>query len=676
MKPFTRFRLLYFLLVFSLPLLLACETDNTESGVSGGDPDAAEAETSENCEADAEPWEFNRDDYDLVNGWILLDDDAEAVRDSIKTAALYGVNHIQLSHDLIMEIEDIIGNDDESLRLAELLNLGITLAHEHDMKAYIWSHEFSGTGINICYGPEGDVWGERKEAYRKAFEKLPGLDGVVMMFGSAPMPPWFTLCPCEWCEENYGTGLPLEIPPQDERIRITVENIGGVIVNEFGKELFIRTFVHRPEEIDWHGDGLAAARGVEFTGMHKGPVQDWQPYNPHHPNLGHIGEHPSIMELDLAGEYYGLSILPFCAPGYYRYRLKHLWENRGIGAVLRVQRGSYHALGTPNEINMYAISELIENMEKPLEEIWDEFLLSFYGLDKENQCQPKLKEILKDTFPIRLKSHYVLGIWAMEKGSNPPTDTELDQFRDRGGMPKWDPDWQDVWDSLARPDRQTVVWIWQEGSESVELADESLEKAAELEGCLSPERFDDLHHRLKHQKYAAEVWRAIELFIWANMAKSLYPADSDLPAWQKWAYEELGRIKEAMTADGLGGVQIASPGLIQAFLNNTADKVPTDAAASIPDVPVFSPIETISTGADQCELSFTVSRGANVTVEYGLDIPDYGRSIELGQVEADKPKTFTLSGLAPGKRHVVRLKSTIEGKLYLGGDFWIFLPAM
>lgn len=98
--------------------------------------------------------------------------------------------------------------------------------------------------------------------------------------------------------------------------------------------------------------GLKSVKDVEFTGMHKGPVHDWEPYNPHHPCIGNIGNHPCVQELDVAGEYYGLAILPFCAPGYYRYRLNHLWRNNGEGAVMRVESGTSSAL------NMSPISKI------------------------------------------------------------------------------------------------------------------------------------------------------------------------------------------------------------------------------------------------------------------------------------------------------------------------------
>jgi len=639
------------------------------------DGDAAEEDGEEEIadrddDSEAE-WEFDRDDYTIINGWILLDSDPEAVRATIETAADYGVNHVQLSHDLIMNIEDILGDGSEVLQRIETLNMGIALAHDYGMKAFIWAHEFSAAGPGVCYAPDDPVWEARSQAYRDGLARIPDVDGVVLMFGSAPNPPWFTICTCDWCAENYD--LPAwESPPNEERIRILTEKVGGTIVNELGKTMLVRTFVHEPAEIGWHSQGLAAVQGVEFAGMHKGPVQDWQPYHPHDPCGGAIGPHPSVLEDDVAGEYYGLSTLPFCSPGYFRYRLKHLWDRNGIGAVIRVQRGSEHALGTPNEVNVYAISELLKDIHKPLESIWDEFIASFYGLNPGDEGQTIIEQVLKLTFPIRLKSHYVLGIWALEKGSDLPDGVVLDQFYDRGEMPKWDPDWQSIWDALDKPDRQTVIAVWQEGTEAVELAEQSLADAEPLADSLAPEQWTDLLRRLKHQKYAAEAWRAVKLFIWATRAAPLHADDPLPPAWAAWAHRELGAIRQAMIDDGLADASPAGPSRIAQFLSSTTP--PAGATAAMPDPLKISPLALEQPASDRVVVRFRIDREARVTIDYGLEIPDYGQTVEAGVVPAGVEQTVELADLEPGKRYVCRARVELDGLTYLGGDYWIFTP--
>ena len=44
------------------------------------------------------------------------------------------------------------------------------------MKAYVWAHELSGTGMDVCYEPGGDVWTQRADAYRRGIAKIPEVD--------------------------------------------------------------------------------------------------------------------------------------------------------------------------------------------------------------------------------------------------------------------------------------------------------------------------------------------------------------------------------------------------------------------------------------------------------------------------------------------------------------------
>ncbi|MBN1349284.1 hypothetical protein JXJ21_07735 [candidate division KSB1 bacterium] len=615
----------------------------------------------------------------LVNGWMLLDPEPDAVRATIERAAEYGANHIQLSHGLIMNIDDILGDDDHSQSRVAGLNSGISLAHRHGMKSYIWAHEFSGikkeqNPVDVCYAPDSELWQMRAKAYREGIAKIPDIDGVILMFGSAPTPPWRTFCTCDWCSTHYGD-YERPVPPQSERIRMAVEHIGGCIVNDLGKELFIRTFVHEPEEIAWHNQGLTDARGVAFTGMHKGPVQDWQPYNPHHPSIGKIGEHPCILELDITGEYYGRSVLPFCAPGYYRYRLNNLWQHNGRGAVMRVQHGAVSALGTLNEVNLYAVTQLLSNQEKSLEQIWDEFLLKMYQLVPGQPGQALLKQILKDTFPIRCKSHYVLGIWAHDKHSNFPRSDRLSQFRGRGDMPKWDPDWQPVWKALDEPDRQTVIHIWQEGTEAVTLAQTDLDTLRMLQGLLADADYANLRKILLHQRYAAEVWRAIDLFIWASRAGARNPDDIDLRSWQCWAFDELRRLQNDMRKHGFSEAALASAEDIQPFLDSVREKIPQKIVPHKPKTFLFSPIQIAEVDTGSAALRFRLNQRAGVILDYGLEIPDYGETLNLGVCAANEIVSVHLMNLKPNRRYFIRLRTILEGKTYFGGDFWIFTPA-
>ena len=666
----------------SLGLILACSSGGSDTDVDvdllpprdarsddlGGAGDLSDADAVDAA------WRFDRGDYDLVHGWILLDKDPEAMAASIEAAAAFGVNHVQLSHGLIMNIEDILGDDPAVAQRVTTLNQGVALAHAHGMQAFIWTHELSGVPFDVCYEPGGELWAARAAAYREGLARIPEVDGVVLMFGSAPTAPWLSLCTCAWCEQQPGDS-PFEQPAPAERIRLVVEELGAVIADELGKALFVRTFVHEPLEITWHGDGLASVEGVAFTGMHKGPVQDWQPYNPHHPNMGAVGPHPSVLELDLAGEYQGATALPYCAPGYVRYRMRHLWEHRGIGVVARVERGAQRALGTPNEINLWTVRALLDDIDAPLGAIWSAFLEARYGLAPGAAAAEALRAALETTFAVRLRSHYVLGIWAHDKGSDLPADTGLDQFRGRGRMPKWDPDWQDTWARLDQPDWVTLGWIWQEASEAVALAERALDALGPALSALSPDDAADLSRRLQHQLRAAEAWRAVDLFTWAARAHDQGMDDPSLPAWMAWAVGELARVRDAMQAEGLADVAVTGPGSVERFRAFAAPRVPAGAEAARPEADWFAPLTLAAQDAATATLTVHTRRAARLWLDYGTEIPDYGSSLDLGELSAGEDHEVTLTDLPAGGRVVARLRGEIDGREHRGGEIWIFVPA-
>ncbi|HOI10051.1 MAG TPA: hypothetical protein PK313_06190 [Myxococcota bacterium] len=662
-----------------------------------GEGDATDPGPSDAADAtDVAPWQFDRDAYEPIRGWILLDDDPAKVLEALDAAPAYGVNHVQLSHDLVMNFEDLLGDDAATTTRVQTLNDAIAAAHQRGMKAFIWVHEFSGTGLDVCYGPEGEVWTQRAAAWNAALDRIPDVDGVVLMFGSAPMSPWFTACTCDWCADRWEN--PFEAPPNDQRIRLITEALGQVLAVR-GQQMVARVFLHEPSEIPWHADGFAAARGVDFVGMHKSDVGDWQPYNPHDPTVGNVGPHPSVLELDVGGEYYGASRLPFCSPGYFRYRMQHAWANRGIGYVVRIERGSNRSLGTPNEINLRALSAFVADPDTPPRAVWDAFLADRYGAAPGSPASAMLRGILEDTFAIRLKSHYALGIWALEKGTDIPSKAEFGELFNRGDMPKWDPAWQAVYDRVRTPDRATVLDLWQEGSEAVDLAATDLALyevwVDNFPESLAAADREDLRLRLRHQAYAARTWRAIDLFLWAQRARTLAGAtpDPDLVTWAAWARDELAGVRQQMIDAGLAGVSPAGPSRIQSFLDATASSIPEGTSPAAPPPAAIAPLRTMPMADGTVAVDLTLAADASaVRLRWGKQLPEPEHAVDLGPITANVPvrvylgattasfdEGVALPGLEPSARYVVRAIATTTGdateaRTWMGGEWWVFTP--
>jgi hypothetical protein len=346
---------------------------------------------------------------------------------------------------------------------------------------------------------------------------------------------------------------------------------------------------------------------------------------------------------------------------------------------VRIERGADSALGTPNEINLLAVSALLADPQRKVASIWDQFLSESYDLDPGTKEQATLARVLRDTFEIRLKSHYVLGVWALEKSSNFPRSLRLARFYAEGRTPRWDRAWNRIWSRLDRPDEETVLWVWQEASEAVELAVVSLARLATLEGRLAPDPYQDLRRRLVHQELAARAWRAMKLFIWARRAIDVAgpggrtdASTLRLASWGRWAFDELQRIEAEMERAELG-VTVGSPEQIRGFLARTAWAVP-DASPTRPDPLGFSPVETRALTPTSARLAFSTNRAARVQLRFGRQAPNLDKSLDLGDGKGGEVRELVLSSLAPGQRYLVQLLSRQAGLEIRSGYHWLYTP--
>ncbi len=612
-----------------------------------------------------------------VNGWVILSGDPSTVHNSIKQAAKYGVNHVQLSHGLIMNIDDLLGGTTESAAKTRLINSSIKLAHQFGMKVYVWCHEFyvpDKKEKEICYSPESPIWDKRKEAYKKGIGLIPEVDGIILMYGSSPVPPWKTTCTCEWCKAHGLNETPGHHADMAKRIALLTREIGGFITNVLHKELFIRTFVHEPEEINWYNHGLSDVKDVPFSLMHKSPVQDWQPYNPHNACLGEIPNRDFVVENDAAGEYLGRSVLPYCSPGYYLYRLHYMKQKGGAGTVTRMGIHNTVVTGSPNFMNLYAIAAFNLDNNVALDSIWEQGLRGLYGNNLSTAALGTLRQVFEKTAFIRMKSHFVLGIWAYDQSSDYPKTLKLSQFYDRGDMPKWDPGWVNVWSSLDKPDIATIKNIWQESSEAVEQAKQCIAMLAGLNANLADSVCATICRWFAHQYLAAKTWRAIDIYTFSAkaLAQNTVENKKEIESWKCWSCAEMQDLLNEHEGQGTASLPIMGHRSLQRYLDSIKEietKVATTGFA--PEEPLFSGIE-ISTGRDKkAVVKYRVRTKCRVKILFGEKLPFPENTIET-EAYPDEDNKIVLNGLLAGKRYVLRL-TTMEGGRYLySADHWFY----
>ena len=120
--------------------------------------------------------------------WQFHDPDWDYLQQAIPKAKAAGMNRIQLSHQIVMDAEQLWAGDGYERRL-DLVRRAAGLAHENGLKVDMWTHELSGlpkdrfrdaaTG-EPKLTPE--LWQWVEEKYEHLFTLVPELDGVVLTF--------------------------------------------------------------------------------------------------------------------------------------------------------------------------------------------------------------------------------------------------------------------------------------------------------------------------------------------------------------------------------------------------------------------------------------------------------------------------------------------------------------
>ena len=307
----------------------------------------------------------------IYNGWTLTQNDPAYNLFVLGKMAEFGVTHVQLSHNIISRVDQL-----EADSVAERVKTLADVIHENNGNVIVWAQELPYDTRTFDFDLDSGDMQARMAAYRYALTRVPGIDGVMISFGSAPT---------ELDDVNPAGDHAADYAQAKERYKVMIEAVSQVVEDEFGKQVYVRTFYHTPDEVD----GLRLA--MQETDrpvivMSKSEPNDFEPYYPLNPLIGDVGDHPQILELDAAGEYWGQSKIPFVAGEYYKLRF---WQTNNkteagggsfIGSTCRIDRYSHPAMGTLNEANIYVQTYLLNHPEAGWKDALGGFIQDRYGL--------------------------------------------------------------------------------------------------------------------------------------------------------------------------------------------------------------------------------------------------------------------------------------------------------
>lgn len=491
------------------------------------------------------------------------------VRRTMREAGNYGVNTVVFSHRMIAAATDILEAESPAKeepgsegwrsnpRGRELQQLACE-AHRLGLKVIIWIHEleyvpprFLEDG-KVRFDDEGlKAWMQDK--YRALFRIYPEFDGVMLTFH----------------ETRYKIFDPrrvhsrLSMPQRFVRLIDTLDEV----CREGGKTLIVRSFVYEPQELAWLQEGLQKVSG-RIVVQSKCVPHDWEPFYPHNPLIGKLTGRKMIVEFDGSSEFTGRNRIPFCCPEYFLKRWRYDRQFPEVaGYNVRLDHAGFDAFYTPNRINIYTLSRVVEKPDVTAEEIWREWTVKTYG----SAAAPFVEKSLKLSFECVTKALFVHGYWYTYHTALPDYSYAVRSLKGRA-LSKWSPGDEHlrrIEHLLLRPTPEFYEELLAEKDEAVALADRCLMDLRAARPHLTASQYDDLRFRFDLLRRVTEIWRLHAEAFWGLLLLEQGNAVAGLHARVERALDALDRQADLSRQDPrVGNTQPASARQILAVVKD------------------------------------------------------------------------------------------------------------
>jgi len=424
------------------------------------------------------------------------------IRRVMAEAHEFDVNTIVLSHEIIYNATDILTPDAKNVRGWQANERGLQLqklardAHQHNLKTIIWIHELES--VPAPFIKDGKVNFDNDELaewikakYRALYELYPEFDGLMLTFHETRYKIF----------DNRQVESILTMPQRFVRLI----NLLHEVCRAYDKTLIVRTFLYEPEELAWLREGLAGT-SEEVIIQSKCVPHDWQPFYPHNPMIGAIPGRKMIIEFDGSSEYTGRNRIAYCNPEYFLMRWRYDRQFPEVmGYNARLDHAGFDAFFTPNQINLYTLSRVLQKPDITAEEIWTEWSNKTYGA----AAAPEVRKALQPTFDCVNLALFAKGFWYSNHSRLSDYDYALKTLN-RRSLVKWSPEdlsLKRTEQLLIAPTPEFLEEILVEKDQAMALADECLLHLQKAKPYLTEEQYDDLHFRLDLLNRVANIWR-------------------------------------------------------------------------------------------------------------------------------------------------------------------------
>ena len=429
----------------------------------------------------------NRNPCFMIRGWDLERFDPDYVIQRIREAKDYGINTISLSHEIVMNAEEILYDWHRYKHLRRFCDE----AHKYDMKVYLWNHQINNppeelvirdpkTGDLLLDFDNPKLWDWLFVRYQRVVDRVPNMDGIILSLTESEWqihrgpydPYWF----------RKSRRVKSEMSP-DQRMAKVIRTIYESLATR-GKRLIVRDFFRTPTEMNYF---VKAMENVpeEVWVLTKCVPNDWQYKYPPHPLLGKFKSRKQIMELDLYNEIGGNLNTIFLAPEYYKKQIQMARDLGLAGVIARLDDGFHTNKGTAKEFNVFVYNRLIHDPDADIEPMWMEFFLPYYGNEKAAKVAIKC---LKRTFDMVCANAYTLGFWT---GSCAPPLSYTDSHLEHHSTAIWsdDPKYAEIDRLLKEGGPEAIKRTVAEKKMAEALAAKSLKELEAAKEHFDPEKY-------------------------------------------------------------------------------------------------------------------------------------------------------------------------------------------
>jgi hypothetical protein len=332
-----------------------------------------------------------------VRGWTILSDREPDDLAVITAAPGYGIDHLELSHEVVMDLNEV---RDEKKR--GLVNRLTDAAHAAGIpEVVVWDHalyELSYYPERFRSGPGGTIdlddpafWSWLKQDYREMLDRVPAVDGIVLTFIETGAR----------AERQHSRTL---VTPQ-QKLAAVVNAVADVVIGERHLNLYARTFAYTHEEY---------RNIIGAIDRFRPDVRLLMKETPHdffltHPNDFFAGTiaRPTVIEFDAAGEFNGQGLIASTWPEYVLGRAHDLLRRpHVVGYTARTDRyGGSRIVGHAAEIDLYALRRVVEDPGITAGRVSDDFITKRYGA----AARPFVRRAFGNALDVVGSSLYTLG---------------------------------------------------------------------------------------------------------------------------------------------------------------------------------------------------------------------------------------------------------------------------